>query len=100
MRRHRWAMLLQQPELVLLDEPFAALDPRGCDDVARIISEFPGTVIIASHQLRRAAAICDRALLLGEGVPRWRGAAEDVERAWAALHPEASAAAPGRGGPE
>ena len=83
------AMLLQQPDLVLLDEPFAALDPKGCDAVARIIASLPATVIIASHQLRRAAAICDRALLLGDGVPRWTGPAEDVERAWATLHPEA-----------
>jgi len=82
------AMLLQQPDLVLLDEPFAALDPQGCDQVARIISELPGAVVIASHQLRRAAAICGKALLLGEGVPRWRGPAVDVERAWSALHPE------------
>ena len=84
------AMLLQQPDLVLLDEPFAALDPRGCDELARILSELNGAVVIASHQLRRAANICDRALLLGEGVPRWRGPAGDVERAWAALHPDAS----------
>jgi len=82
------AMLLQKPDLVLLDEPFAALDPKGCDEVARIISELPGAVIIASHQLRRAASICDRALLLGDGVPRWTGPADDVERAWSALHPE------------
>ncbi len=93
------AMLQQEPELVLLDEPFAALDPRGCDDVARIISELPGTVIVASHQLRRAATICDRALLLGDGVPRWRGAAQEVERAWRTLHPEPPSAAPGPGDP-
>lgn len=81
------ALLLQQPELVLLDEPFAALDPRGCDQVAAIVRELSGTVVIASHQLRRAARICDRALLLDEGVPRWQGPAADIERAWAALHP-------------
>lgn len=85
------AMLLQKPDLVLLDEPFAALDPSGCDEVARIIAELPGAVIIASHQLRRAASICDRALLLGDGVPRWQGPARDVERAWSTLHPETPA---------
>jgi len=85
------AMLLQKPDLVLLDEPFAALDPKGCDQVARIITELPGAVVVASHQLRRAASICDKALLLGDGVPRWRGPAADVERAWSTLHPEESA---------
>lgn len=81
---------LQQPELVLLDEPFAALDPSGMDTVARLIDELEGTVIIASHQLSRAARVCTRAMLMDQGQVRWEGDPGDIVPAWAALHGEAA----------
>ena len=79
------ALLLQQPDVVFLDEPFAALDPQGCRDVADIVGELKGAVLMASHQLARAAAICDRALLMSAGQPRWEGPAHEVARAWEQL---------------
>lgn len=81
---------LQQPELVLLDEPFAALDPSGMDTVAELIDELEGTVILASHQLSRAARVCTRAVLMDAAQVRWEGPARDVVRAWASLHGEAA----------
>lgn len=81
------ALLLQDPDLVLLDEPFTALDPKGCDQIGALLSDLRGAIIIASHQLRRASALCKRAVLLADGVPRWRGPASDAERAWETLHP-------------
>lgn len=79
------ALLLQQPALVFLDEPFAALDPQGCTETAAIISELEGAVLLASHQLARAAAISDRALLMDRGQPRWEGPADRITAAWAQL---------------
>lgn len=79
-------LLLKGPELVLLDEPFAALDPSGMDDVAGLVRELPGTVLIASHQVQRAATLCDRAVLLDGGVQRWLGPAHQAWSAWQAVH--------------
>ena len=83
--RKRLAMailLLQDPDLVLLDEPYGQLDPAGMEQMTRLIAEIRGTVVCASHQLERAAAICDRAVLFEGGVPRWIGPAPDVRAAW------------------
>lgn len=80
------AVLLKRPDLVLLDEPFAALDPTGMDQMAALIRGLPGAVIIASHQVERASALCDRGLLLDKGLPRWQGPARDAWAAWKAVH--------------
>jgi heme ABC exporter ATP-binding subunit CcmA len=78
----------QQPRLALLDEPFAQLDPGGIARVGEAIARLPGSVIFASHQVRHAAPLCDRAILLDEGQIRWSGAADQAEAAWRALHRE------------
>ena len=97
-------MLHKQPALILLDEPFAALDPLGMDQVAALIRGLPGTVVVASHQVRRASALCDRALLLDGGLPRWSGPASEAWDAWVGLHgagqeaPDEVGAAPGGSG--
>jgi heme exporter protein A len=85
------ALLVQKPDLILLDEPFAALDPAGVDDLADLISTLPGAVVMASHQILRASEICDRALLLEQGLPRWSGPASQALHAWRTLHPRAAA---------
>jgi len=80
-------LLLQRPELVLLDEPFAALDPAGVDDVAALLRGLGATLVVTSHRIAKAARLCDRAVLLEDGLPRWTGPADDAVRAWSALHP-------------
>ncbi len=86
-KRLSFALLLHKaPELILLDEPFAQLDPAGMDSVAELIRSLPGTVIVASHQLERASALCDHAVLLEQGLPRWSGPAGQSVEAWRALH--------------
>ena len=74
---------IEEPRLVLLDEPFAALDPEGQDLVTSWIREFRSegkTVIMASHNLPRASRVCDRALILEEGQISWRGTGDDLAR--------------------
>jgi ABC-type multidrug transport system ATPase subunit len=88
------AILLQQPELVLLDEPFAALDPVGMDQVAQLVQQIEGTVILASHQVERAAALCDTAMLLDGGLPRWQGHASRAWEAWQSVHRPLAVPAP------
>jgi heme ABC exporter ATP-binding subunit CcmA len=88
-RRLALAVLwIQQPKLALLDEPFAQLDPGGIARVGEAIAALPGAVVFASHQVRHAAPLCDRAILLDQGQIRWSGSAEQAETAWRALHRE------------
>ncbi|HUP47617.1 MAG TPA: heme ABC exporter ATP-binding protein CcmA [Thermoanaerobaculia bacterium] len=63
-------ILLQDPRLVLLDEPYAQLDPPGFDLVDSVVRELKAhgvTVLVATHQLDRTAAIADLALHLEAG---------------------------------
>ena len=78
-------LLLQRPELVLLDEPFAALDPAGVDEVAQLLRGLGATLVVTSHRIALAARLCEQALLLDNGLPRWSGAAADAVHAWDAL---------------
>lgn len=74
---------LEDSALVLLDEPFAALDAAGHDLVADWIAtdrKAGKTVVIASHNLERAARLADRAVLLNRGQKVWQGAAADLPR--------------------
>lgn len=60
---------LGNPEVVLLDEPTAGLDPRVAWEVRQIILAKKGrhTIIIASHNLQELEAICDAAAILDRG---------------------------------
>ena len=72
---------LQNPRLVLFDEPFSALDIQGQALVERWIEAFRSegkTVILASHDLPRAARLCTNAIVLRSGQLAWTGAAGDV----------------------
>jgi len=74
-------VLLQEPRVALLDEPYGQLDPEGfdlVDDVVRELKSGGTTVIFATHQLERAAASADDALLLEAGRVAWRGKAAEV----------------------
>lgn len=72
---------LEDSALVLLDEPFAALDTAGQELVTDWIAadrKAGKTVVIASHNLERAARIADRAVLLSRGQKTWQGAAREL----------------------
>ena len=73
-------VLLQEPRVALLDEPYGQLDPEGfvlVDEVVRELKAGGTTVIFATHQLERAAASADEALLLEAGRVAWRGKAAE-----------------------
>lgn len=74
---------LENPRLVLLDEPFSALDTAGQKLVEEWVEGFIAdgkTVIVASHNLPRAARLCQRAIYLKEGQVIWRGEATEMVR--------------------
>lgn len=72
---------LEQPSVLLLDEPFAALDPAGQEWMTGWLTEFTDsgrTLVLASHALERARAICTTSVVMQRGQIIWRGPADQV----------------------
>ncbi|MBA3031251.1 MAG: ABC transporter ATP-binding protein [Desulfobacteraceae bacterium] len=64
------AALMGEPELLILDEPIAGLDPIGIRDVRKIIEHFReqgGTVVLNSHLLSEVEKTCETAAILYKG---------------------------------
>ena len=61
--------LLGDPDVVLLDEPTAGLDPRVAYEVRQLVKSLKGkcTVIISSHNLQELEEVCDAAAILDHG---------------------------------
>ncbi|MEM0969797.1 MAG: ABC transporter ATP-binding protein [Verrucomicrobiota bacterium] len=74
---------LNRPELLLLDEPTASLDPDVVDKVRGLIREIQredGTSIIyTSHNMRDIEVVCDRVLFLHQGKVIREGTAEEIK---------------------
>lgn len=74
-------VLLQQPRVVMLDEPYGQLDPEGFVLVDEVVNELKAkgtTILMATHQLERGASLADDAVLLDAGRVVWSGSARDV----------------------
>ena len=72
---------LEEPKLVLLDEPFSALDASGQNLIEEWIEGYRSagkTVVLASHNLPRSSKLCDRAILLQHGQMLWQGTGADL----------------------
>lgn len=75
--------LLHQPELVIIDEPFTALDPVNLQlvkDVMRELRDQGVTIIMSTHQMRQVEELCDRILLINDGVDVLSGKLGDIRR--------------------
>ena len=62
--------LLREPSFILLDEPFAGIDPLAVDDIQQLIrglKERGIAVLISDHNVRETLTICDKASLMYEG---------------------------------
>ena len=62
--------LIREPKFVLLDEPFAGIDPLAVDDIQNLIVDLKERgigVLISDHNVRETLRICDRAYLMHEG---------------------------------
>ncbi|MCL2009449.1 MAG: energy-coupling factor ABC transporter ATP-binding protein [Synergistaceae bacterium] len=60
-------ILAMEPEIVVLDEPSAALDPRARRRVIGILHALDRPIILATHDLDMALDVCSRALVMNEG---------------------------------
>ena len=64
------ATILHRPALVILDEPFSGLDPLNIElvkDIIRELVQAGTTLILSTHQLAQAEALCHRLLLINHG---------------------------------
>lgn len=60
-------VLAGQPDLLLLDEPSASLDPVGQAELVRLLQPLPSALIMATHDIAFAERICSRFVLLDSG---------------------------------
>jgi len=62
--------LASQPKFILLDEPFAGVDPIAVGEIQRIVRFLKGRqigVLITDHNVRETLGICDHAYIISEG---------------------------------
>jgi lipopolysaccharide export system ATP-binding protein len=62
--------LVTSPRYILLDEPFAGIDPLAVADIQEIIRKLKSKdigVVISDHNVRETLTVCDRAYILNEG---------------------------------
>jgi len=62
--------LVNEPKFMLLDEPFAGIDPIAVEDIQKIISRLTERglgVLITDHNVRETLSICDRAYIMCDG---------------------------------
>jgi lipopolysaccharide export system ATP-binding protein len=75
--------LATDPTFILLDEPFAGVDPISINDIKAIIQHLKDRdigVLITDHNVRETLDICERAYIVGEGHVIASGAPETVLR--------------------
>ncbi|MBV1912058.1 MAG: LPS export ABC transporter ATP-binding protein [Cycloclasticus sp.] len=73
--------LATEPRFVLLDEPFAGVDPISVIDIQKIIQQLTERdigVLITDHNVRETLGTCDRAYILNNGTVITEGSAEDI----------------------
>jgi lipopolysaccharide export system ATP-binding protein len=71
--------LAAKPRMILLDEPFAGVDPISVGEIQRIVRHLKNRgigVLITDHNVRETLGICDRAYILSEGAVLAQGAPE------------------------
>ena len=73
--------LAAEPRLMLLDEPFAGVDPISVNEIQRIVRHLKQRgigVLITDHNVRETLGICDRAYILNEGSVLAQGAPDTL----------------------
>lgn len=73
--------LVTSPKYILLDEPFAGIDPLAVADIGKIIAQLKAKgigVIISDHNVRETLSVCDRAYIVNEGTILVEGTPEVI----------------------
>jgi ABC-2 type transport system ATP-binding protein len=75
--------LLHQPELVVIDEPFTALDPINIQlvkDLLCDLREQGTTILMSTHRMHQVEELCDRILLIDDGLDVLYGDLDQIRR--------------------
>ncbi len=75
--------ILHRPELVVIDEPFTALDPINTQLVKDLIRELRAqgtTILMSTHQMHQVEELCDRILLIDDGCDVLYGRLDEIRR--------------------
>ena len=75
--------VLHNPELIIIDEPFTALDPINAQLVKDLMKDLQSqgtTIIMSTHQMHQVEELCDRILLIDEGHDVLYGDLEQIRR--------------------
>jgi lipopolysaccharide export system ATP-binding protein len=62
--------LIMRPKLILLDEPFAAVDPHTVEDVQKEVRKLADSgiaILVTDHAVQQTLHICDRAYIIDNG---------------------------------
>jgi lipopolysaccharide export system ATP-binding protein len=73
--------LAAEPDFILLDEPFAGVDPLSVHDIQRIarhLAERGIGVLITDHNVRETLGICSRAYIVNQGTVLASGSADEI----------------------
>src|SRR5690606_1506706 len=73
--------LAAKPRFMLLDEPFAGIDPISVVDIQRIVRQLKARgigILITDHNVRETLGICDRAYIMSEGAVLAQGAPAEL----------------------
>ena len=73
--------LAAEPRFILLDEPFAGVDPISVDDIQRIVRHLASRnigVLITDHNVRETLGICSRAYIVSAGSVIASGSADEI----------------------
>jgi lipopolysaccharide export system ATP-binding protein len=73
--------LVTSPKYMLLDEPFAGIDPLAVADIQKIIDKLKTKgigIIISDHNVRETLSCCDRAYIVNEGAILVEGAPDEI----------------------
>jgi ABC-2 type transport system ATP-binding protein len=79
------ATVLHEPELLVVDEPFQGLDPVNAQLLQQVVvgeRERGAAVVMSTHDMNDAQALCDRILLIDRGRRLLYGRVADVQRAF------------------
>jgi cobalt/nickel transport system ATP-binding protein len=71
-------VLAMQPQVLVLDEPTAQLDPRARRQLIQLLNILPLTQLIATHDLDLALELCNRTIVLSHGQIVYDGATETI----------------------